>query len=117
MILRVFQGLLVVSLVLGFGYFVVELYTVPDDSEHIESVSQGQVNEVLHLRFVLDSDKRAEIDAYGVYVEGQSEPYALNQMDARLPRQSIEYPPEEDEVTIVLWASEGEVLETHEVDL
>ena len=116
MILRVFQGLLVVSLVLGFGYFVVELYTVPD-SEYVESVSQGEVNQVLHLRFVLDSEKRAEIDAYGVYVDGQSEPYALNQMDARLPRQSIDYPPEEESITLVVWAGEGEVLETHEVDL
>ena len=116
MILRLFQVLLVVSLVLGFGYFVVDLYHTPD-SEYVESISQGQVNEVLHLRFVLDSDKRAEVDAYGVYVDGESEPYELNQMDSRLPRQSIEYPSDEDEVTLVLWESQGEVLETHEVDL
>ena len=116
MILRVFQILLVVSLVLGFGYFVIDLYTVPD-SEYVESISQGEVNQVLHLRFVSDSETRAEVDAYGIYIDGQSEPSELNQMDARLPRQSIGYPPDEDTVTLVLWASEGEVLETHEVDL
>ncbi len=106
----------VLTLVLGFPYFLIELYTVPD-SEYIESVSQGEGTEQLHIRFVSDSETRAEIDAYGVYVSGHSEPFELNQMDARLPRQSIEYPPDEDEVTLVLWAGEGEVLETHEVDL
>jgi len=116
MILRVFQLLLVISLVLGFGYFVVDLYHTPD-SDYIESVSQGEATESLHIRFVSDSDARAEVDAYGVYVSGQSEPYELNQMDARLPRQSIEYPSDADSVTLVLWESEGEVLETHEVDL
>jgi len=93
-----------------------DLYHTPD-SDYIESVSKGEVNEVLHIRFVSDSDKRAEIDAYGVYVDGESEPYALNQMDSRLPRQSIDYPPDADSVTLVVWESEGEVLETHDIDL
>ena len=107
----------VLTLLLGFPYFLVELYTVPDDSDYIESVSQGEVTESLHIRFVSDSDARAEVDAYGVYIDGESEPFELRQMDARLPRQSIDYPPEEESITLVVWAGEGEVLETHEVDL
>ncbi len=116
MILRVLSVLMAVLLILGFGYFMTDLYHTPD-SDYIESVSQGEVNEVLHIRFVSDSEKRAEIDAYGVYIDGKEEPYELNQMDARLPRQSIGYPSDEDTVTLVLWESQGEVLETHEVDL
>ena len=106
----------VLTLVLGFPYFLVELYTVPD-SEYIESVSQGDATESLHIRFVSDSAARAEVDAYGVYIDGESEPYELRQMDARLPRQSIDYPPDEESITLVVWAGEGEVLETHEVEL
>lgn len=116
MLLRVFQVMLVIVLVLGFGYFVVDLYQTPD-SEYVESISQGEATEQLHIRFTVDSETRAEIDAYGIYIDGESEPYELNQMDARLPRQSIEYPPGEDEVTLVLWAEPGDELETHEVEL
>ncbi|WP_143420397.1 hypothetical protein [Halorubrum vacuolatum] len=104
-----------VLLVLGFGYFVVELYETPD-SEYVESISQGEVTEQLHIRFVSDTDKRTEVGGYGVVTEDRNL-YEFNSMDARLPRQSIDYPPDEDTVIFVLWDVDGEVMETHEVDL
>lgn len=99
----------------GFGKFLSEWYQVPD-SDYIESLSLGVVSDTIQIRFVNDEEKREEVVQYLIYDEQSGEIYAVNRMDARLPRQSIDAPDNPDNYRFVLLGEGQEELENFELD-
>lgn len=99
----------------GFAKFISEWYQVPE-SDYIESLSLGVVSDTIQIRFVNDEEKREEVVQYLTYERETGEIDAVNRMDARLPRQSIEAPDNPERYNLVLLRGEQKELENIRLD-
>ena len=115
MLRRAFLGGVGVAFTGGFVKFLSEWYQRPE-TEYIESLSLGVLSETIQIRFVHNEEKRDEVVQYLTYNEQSGEIDTAQRMDARLPRQSIDAPPEPDNYRFVLLGEGQEELENFELD-
>jgi len=115
MLRRAFLGGLGVAFTGGFVKFLSEWYQIPD-SEYVESLSLGVLSDTIQIRFVMNEEKREEVVQYLTYERETGEIDAVNRMDARLPRQSIEAPDYPERYNLVLLREEQEELENIRLD-